>query len=358
MNKLVDPATATDNLLQNCAGLTPRSSLLIVYEDPKLGWYDQMVTETIVDAARSMGIKTQTFAVGTPQNEPNIALTSAMQQYDCTLFLSRIGDQDRFASPVPGKAIVMCYLRSFDMLTSNFAGVSYQATQALKKVLDSLACQASKIEIFCPLGTKCSLEQTPHTAIDAHDVSILRFPLGVITPIDARKLSGRVVLSHFLTPTGSRVYHPPNLELRESLVANIENGRISGFEGNIKDVAAVENHYRRIAAQFDIDPSCVHSWHAGMHPGLSYLQKAESDPDRWSNTIFNHPRILHFHTCGAYAPGEICWIVKDQTILLDGKPLWDEGKLCLQDFSETRTTLENWPELERLFYQAAGQIGL
>jgi len=70
MNKLVDPATATDNLLQNCAGLTPRSSLLIVYEDPKLGWYDQMVTETIVDAARSMGIKTQTFAVGTPQTSP------------------------------------------------------------------------------------------------------------------------------------------------------------------------------------------------------------------------------------------------------------------------------------------------
>ena len=54
---------------------------------------------------------------------------------------------------------------------------------------------------------------------------------------------------------------------------------------------------------------------------------AADNADRWSNTVFSSPRALHFHTCGAYAPGEICWMVIDPTITLDGAPLWRAGAL-------------------------------
>lgn len=351
-------ARSAENLLLNCAELAAADSLLIVHEDPSLGWYQTEVAETLAGAARDLGIEFQTIEVGAPQNQRDSRLMQAMQAHDCTLFLSRIGDQDRFAEPQPGKKIVMCYLRTSDMLASAFGGVSYGATLALKQALDGLISRASRIDIQCPLGTDCGFSQQAGESPELADVGVRRFPLGVVTPIDGGKLNGRVALADFLTPTGSNVYQPANLALEEGLFALIESGRIDGFDGPAETVDRVEQHYRHVAQQFGIDAAVVHSWHVGLHPGLSYLQSAAADPDRWSNTVFNHPRILHFHTCGAYAPGEICWIVKDPTVMLDGKRLWDQGVLRLGDFAETDACLQQWPELLQLYAQEAGQIDI
>ncbi len=347
---------AIDNLLFDCAGLSRGGSLLLVREDPALGWYDREVADAIFEAARKHGIETEIVAVGAPQNRPNAAVSDAMLRHDCTLFIARLGDQDRFASPPPGKTLVMCYLRTLDMLGSRFATVSYAATVALKQALDRLLARARRIEISCPLGTDCRGE-AGSTDTAGSDVSVRRFPLGVVTPIDAHRFSGRVALANYLTPTGSRVYEPAWLALDAEIFARVDSGRIVEFDGDPETVASVERHYRAVAARFDIDPAVVHSWHAGLHPGLSYRQAIADNPDRWSNTIFNHPRILHFHTCGDYAPGEICWIVRDPTVTLDGEPLWDEGRLRLERFHETRACLEQWPELERLYREPAGSLG-
>ena len=60
---------------------------------------------------------------------------------------------------------------------------------------------------------------------------------------------------------------------------------------------------------FSIDEKAVHSWHSGIHPGINYSKKISFNPDMWSNTMFVSSKYLHFHTCGNYAPGEICWMV-------------------------------------------------
>lgn len=349
-------ACGAENLLLNCAGLRSGDSVLVVHEDPGLGWYDAAVVESIAEVARAVGIELQTLEVGAPQNQRDARVIDAMAVHNCTLFLSRIGDQDRFAEPEPGKTIVMCYVRGEDMLASAFAGVSYDATQAIKQTLDVLLSRARRIQIQCALGTDCSLEQEPRELAELSDVTVRRFPLGVVTPMKASAISGRVALMDYLTPTGSNVYQPANVKLRQSVFAVIESGRITGFEGDADTVARVEQHYRHVARQFGIDAEVVHSWHVGLHPGLNYLQSADADPDRWSNTVFNHPRILHFHTCGAYAPGEICWMVKDPSVLLDGKPLWHRGVLQVNDFAETRDCLQQWPELAQLYAREAGSI--
>ena len=93
----------------------------------------------------------------------------------------------------------------------------------------------------------------------------------------------------------------------------------------------------------------VHSWHAGIHPGTRYRKSVEDDPDQWSNTIFGSPRYLHFHTCGELPPGEICWMIQDPTIKIDGKPLWEQGELKVEDFELTRNCLKAWPELKFLY---------
>ena len=358
MTEALSTDRATDNLLINCAELHSRSSLLIVHENHQLGWYDEALVKVILAAANRIGIETHTLEVGAPANQRSETVRAAMQRCDCTLFLSRIGDQDRFAEAPPNKKIVMCYVRTVDMLVSNFAVTSYQAMIAIKLALDQLLNQAQQIEIRCPLGTHCNLRPEPRQSPEEHDVTLLRFPLGVITPIEAYRLSGRVALSDYLTPTGSRVYEPASLALTEPVFAIVESGRIMGFEGSPEVTAKVEQHYRMVAETYDIDANFIHSWHVGTHPGLSYQQPAAVNPDRWSNTVFNHPRILHFHTCGEYAPGEICWIVKDPTIVLDGKPVWEKGAPQLDKFEITRNCLQKWPELKALYTSEPGAIGL
>ena len=349
---------ATDNLLINCAGLHPQSTLLVVHESHELGWYDEALVKVILAAANRIGIETHTLEVGAPGNQRSQEVRAAMQRCDCTLFLSRIGDQDRFAEPPPNKTIVMCYVRTLDMLISNFAATSYQAMLEMKLALDQLLNQARQIEISCPLGTHCNLRPEPRQSSAKHDVTLQRFPMGVVTPIEANRLSGRVALSDYLTPTGSRVYEPANLALTEPVFAIVESGCIEGFEGAPQVIAEIEQHYRLVSELYEIDASFIHSWHFGIHPGLSYQQSAASNPDRWSNTVFNHPRILHFHTCGEYPPGEICWIVKDPTIVLDGKPVWENGIPQLDKFETTRSCLEKWPELQALYTQEPGAIGI
>ena len=74
--------------------------------------------------------------------------------------------------------------------------------------------------------------------------------------------------------------------------------------------------------KFGIDPDAIHSWHAGIHPACAYEGEAARDPDHWSNTVFTNPRFLHVHTCGANPPGEICWMVLDRTVKVDGVAIW------------------------------------
>ena len=55
--------------------------------------------------------------------------------------------------------------------------------------------------------------------------------------------------------------------------------------------------------------------------------------------VYGHPRHLHFHTCGDYAPGEISWHLLDATIAFDGEVLWRDGRLTLLEGEEVRALL-------------------
>jgi hypothetical protein len=190
------------------------------------------------------------------------------------------------------------------------------------------------------------------------DVSVRRFPMGVPAPVDAAGFSGRVALANYLTPTGSQPYEPAAVAIGQPVFARIGRGRILGLDGNEDEVRTITGHYGFVAGLFGIDPNAVHSWHAGIHPACAYTMDAAADPDRWSNTVFTNPRFLHFHTCGDYAPGEICWMVLDPTVSIDGVDLWEEGKLCVSRFDETAACIREWPELRMLYENPEMRIGL
>ena len=80
--------------------------------------------------------------------------------------------------------------------------------------------------------------------------------------------------------------------------------------------------------------------------------------ERWSGGAFGNPRLLHFHTCGAYAPGEICWNIVDPTITIDGRIIWKHGRIAADELPAMREILQRFPEVGTLFQAPAQDIGL
>ena len=351
-------AEGARNLLINCAQLQADESLLIVCEDPALGWYDSDTSAAIALEAKNMGVSPEILQVNGPLNTRDPSLTDAIQAHDCTIFLARLGDQERFSEPVPGKKNIMCYARDAEMLASNYGRADHHAFVDLKTAVNKVLLTATRIHITCPLGTDLSGNIAASDKADPRDVTVQRFPLGVPQPLSASGLSGQVALARFLCPTGSMIYVPPFMPIRGTVMAQIRNGRIAEFSGDPEAVAQINAHHQMVAETFNIDGDIVHSFHAGIHPACAYTRDARLDPDHWSNSVFTNPRILHFHVCGNYAPGEICWLVVDPTISIDGKPLWEHGSLCLEAFEPTRDCLDRWPVLQSLFADPEMSIGL
>ncbi len=361
MNLQIDPdtlATGARNLLIDCAGIRAGDRVLMVCESPEHGWYDTAMPAAVAREAEALGAVVSTIEVGPPGIESGQDLAEARAGSDVILFFARIGDQDRFSEIPDGKRTVMSYARTADSLGSAYGTTPHGAMKALKEAVNGVLLGAGEIEITCPLGSHLTGRLSAEDKAESADVTVQRFPLGVPQPILAAGFSGTVKLARYLTPTGSRPYEPASVAIPGIITATVEKGRIRGFEGDPAGVAAVEEHYRRVADGFGIDPDFVHSWHAGIHPACTYSASVADDPDRWSNTVFTHPRYLHFHTCGAYAPGEICWMLLDHTVRVDGVALWQDGRLKPEAFEATAACLKDWPMLEAIFRNPSDAIGL
>tara|TARA_B110000027_G_scaffold68115_1_gene72813 strand:+ start:1030 stop:2091 length:1062 start_codon:yes stop_codon:yes gene_type:complete len=340
---------ASYNLLINCAKLSSEKKLLIIYEDQKYGWYSKDVVEVIYTEAKNLGINTVLLEVGEPNNESKDRWKDIIDAYDCTIFFARLGDQGRFENNFFNSKRVMSYVKNTESLLSSFGSTNYYAMQEIKEIINTLLIKSDHIEITCPLGTKVSGRINKNQFIKNNDVTLLRFPIVVASPILADHFSGKILLTNYLTSTGSKVYKPNYIKLKEPVIVNVENGKIVNFSGDIQTIKKIEDHYSQIANTFDIDKNIVHSWHSGIHPGLTFKESIAQNPEKWSNTIFASPSNLHFHTCGNYAPGEICWNILNHSVKIDGIPIWEDGVLKVESFKETLDCIEKWQDLKYLY---------
>ena len=71
----------------------------------------------------------------------------------------------------------------------------------------------------------------------------------------------------------------------------------------IKETEKVEKHYETVSKIFNIEHNC--SFMAWSEPCIRYSYSIEENPQMVKH-YFPKSKILHFHTCGDYAPGEIC----------------------------------------------------
>ncbi len=353
------------NLLLDCAGAKPGERLLILAEDPELGFYGPGLAEAVAEEARALGLDVSLRMIGFSPDADELppALVPAVEAADHTLFLARLGDQLRFRAMPAGSRPIVSYALDREAFASPFAAAPYGAFVALKKAFDQLFAGARAIRITCALGTDVEghveAAQAPAAAPpEPADVTIKRFPMSVFAPVDAKGFHGRVAVAHLLCGTGSRYYAPFGLRLGSTLHAVIGDGRLLRFEGEPAEVAQAEAHYAHVAGLYRIDGGIVHSWHAGIHPGCAFRGSAHDSHERWSGSAFGNPRLLHFHTCGAYAPGEICWNIVDPTVTVDGVPVWEAGRIRLEAVPGAAAVLEGHPGLADLFAQPDQRIGL
>lgn len=357
MNRIFSKGDGVDNLLQKCMKVKAGDTALIVCEDPALGWYDTDAANLIKASLKALGCRVSTIRVDGPDRPLPVDYEEQLAAHDTIVYLARVGDQDRFVDKLPGKNVAMLYARDQQSLTSAYAATDHDAMVALKKSVDSVARASDRVTISCPLGTRLEGRVEMEDDVEG-EVSVKRFPLCVPQPVLTRAISGQVALTRWLTPTGSRSYSPASVRIDGVVMAHVDKGRIAGFEGDRQTVRSIADHYTRVADQFGLDRSAIHSWHAGIHPACFFGGNIDDDPDRWSNNIFGNPRFLHFHTCGSAPPGEICWMVLDPTIAFDGVELWSGGCLQPQNFDETAKVIKVWPELSTLLADRQPPLGL
>lgn len=360
MNAAPNPSfdLAVTNLLANCAGLRRGDSLLIVAESAEFGYYDGITAQRVAAVAKARGIDTRLVMV--PFQEAIRGINSheatLMAKATCTIFFARLGDQMRFRELPRGARAVVCYTLDMEAFCSTYGTAHYAAFVALKHLIDDRISAAQTLRVTCPLGTDFTGPGGPQAK--RPDVTVKRFPMSVFAPVPAAGFSGRAALAGFLMGTGSRYYTPYACVFQGPVFAVFKGGRLQQFEGRPADVARANAHLRDIAARFDLDAGAVHSWHAGIHPGCAHTTSVHSDYLRWSGAAFGNPRILHFHTCGVEAPGEISWNIIDPTIWIDGVAVWEDGRLYPDRLPGGAEILARYPSAAAGFAAPARDIGV
>jgi hypothetical protein len=351
------PERGARNLLNNCAKAQPGERLLIAYEPPEFGYFDASAVEVVKRTAQTMGLHVTVVNVGFNPGNPHLPpdLLTLFEAADVILFLARLGDQLRFSQMPQDKKIIVSFALNKELFGSGFANGHHEAFMRIKDSTNAMLAAAKDVRLTCPLGSDVRGEPkmvlTPES-----DTTVMRFPMSVFTPVPAYSFSGRIALT-FLTGTGAKYYDDYTIEFDAPVFAVMENGRMQRFEGAPKDAARAEAHYDRVAAQLGVDRNFVHSWHAGIHPGCGYPWLRTDNTERWGGVAFGNPRVLHFHTCGTYAPGEISWNVFDPTIEVDGVTYWEEGVFHADRLAEGPDILARFPCAAALFADPETNIG-
>lgn len=350
-----------DNMLFNCMGAQGGDSLVIVCEPDNDDYYSPTLAQAVAGSVRKRELNVEIIGVPFLEDASDFPnhVRLAMETADHTLFLARIGDQVRFAKLAGAGTKTMCYALDEASFASPFCSADYRFFLELKHLINSALWGNKEITITCPAGTHLVGTSPADPGDDeTGDVMLRRFPMTVFRPVPGNTFSGRMAISKWLCSTGSLFYQPDSVLLDSVVIAHVVNGRIIDLEGNPGDVSKVRDHYEFVAEKYGLDKYIVHSWHAGFHPRNGYDGLALRNLLRWSGSAFGNPRYLHLHTCGNYAPGEICVSVFDPTISVEAAKLWDDGKLVFAETAQVRELFNRYPGIDELFTSPEREFGL
>jgi len=340
-----DVRSGARNMLVDGCDMKAGDEVLILNEN---GITEAAVSDVIEDEARKLGGRVHvmwTDTVKGPEDMPP-SVVKAFESPDVTVFNHMIAGVLRMV-PFNGRGMKMLnFLQTWDQLGSPFGQVPYTVWLEVLKNLGPRLGQARQWRITCPLGSDFSGTIAPPgqspkpakaDAPKAQDAkatgdgfTLRTFPLGVCQVFDSMQASGRLAV-RWLTPSGVHVFEPNGIALPSPVMIEIENGRITGFDGDAEAVSQLRAYMEKCGGEMGKEPYLVNSWHAGINPRCGVTAGPDQGLDQWMYMVHANPRIVHFHTIGAVQPGEMSIPVVDPTIEFDGEKLWDKGRFVFLD---------------------------
>lgn len=338
------PAGAA-NLIANCLRARPGQSLLIVGEEGPLAHFDRASCHIVAETAARMGLDASVVIAPETHRAGDVPddLRVRMAESDHTVFFARMADQLRFLGVEGGGSMFAAYAITPDVLADRFAQVDHRLFQAVHDNLVARIERSNTFRITCPDGSELEGEVAFPDGGDAIvDFMVQPFPVMIFPPVDCSRMSGRLALLHRMTSSSTNIYDGSVFTPRVKVMATVEDGVITTFDGEPGEVERLRRHFENVGAMAGGNPFAVNSWHTGINPLSAFDGDPDADVERWSTAIFGSPRMTHFHTCGD-APGDIAVSLFDATVSFDGIALWRDGCFVFLDEPENQALLERFP---------------
>lgn len=346
---------AIRNMIVDGCEIQPGHDVLILNEN---GVTEPVIADLIEDECRSLGARVFVMWADTvtgPEDIPE-TLVRAFERPDVTIFNHMIAGLMRMV-PMEGRGMKMLnFLQTWNSMGSAFGQVPYRIWLETLKHLVPAITSAKSWRITCPNGTDFRGEMKLHghkpkgkDAGTGDGFTVRTFPLGVCPVIDSMEANGTIAV-RWLTPSGIHVFEPNGVELPDTVLVKIENGRAVDFSGSPEAVAKLREYLDFVGEKVGKDPYIVNSWHAGINPRCTAPEGPAAGLDRWMYMAHANPRIVHLHTVGEAQPGEMSVPVLDATIEFDGRKLWENGRLVALDDPALRDQVKAFGDLDFAFH--------
>jgi leucyl aminopeptidase (aminopeptidase T) len=233
---------------------------------------------------------------------------------------------------------------SVNLLQSEWARFPYSLQLVIIKAIDDILAQGKEWHITSPngtdvkgrVGTSTSRVAQAYFARGEDDSRASRnFPGGVHTPLMSAETQGVIVVDHANVRGGFRPTELVRIELKEGKVTGIQGGDDTGT----------------IITELEKTDGYLDSWHAGTNPKTMTPIKKVENPASWWTYVHCSPMVLHFHLGRTHTPVNVATF--NQTVSIDGRKIYDQGKLAVLDEVEIQKVARNFDTPVTLLDQSA-----
>lgn len=324
------------NLVQNCVGVEKGEAVLLLNEH---GGVDRDVVQLMEEAVRERGGTAYSLWIeplGGISEMPAVlgAAVLAADKLVMNANLNRVVLLDHLRAADKASMVrINNRSRTPDSFTSEHALFNWKLVMALAHKIEEVTAAAGRWKITSPHGTDISGRVAKGSEVaDAffvQDAEASRtervFPGEVYAPVGTVGAEGVIAFDHPGFADKEPFLNPMLLTVEDGQLKKIEwreephrSGMRDDATGNT--VWTGEQLERLLEAnekKYGHDRTyAVDSFHGGMHPKAVRKGGQQSNPD-----------TMHFHI--GNVPAARSAYVSDQTILLDGKPFWVDGKPAL-----------------------------
>lgn len=321
-----------ENCVVDCGAVERGQSVYVVSEE---GAADRAVADAIADLARQRGAKVDAvWGAKIPKDRPEEIPADVLKAYaTADLLFSHYPSLKREALhpnfPGEKRTRVPNRARTVDLMATRWAAFPYSVQRALALAVDGLSAPGKSWRITSPSGTDVRGRfGAPDSAVaqayfvEAEGERARRnFPGGVHSPAVAVATEGVIVADHVAGFGSMNPSDPVQIELKDSRVIAIRGGD-----------PAMQTRLAKTDGFID-------SWHAGVNPMTVVPYRRADNPVEWYSYSHCSPSIVHFHVGRSTAPIDAACF--HQTIVIDGRKIYDQGQLMLWDDAEVAARVKS-----------------